>query len=341
MNKFLTTAVIILVAFRLCGQDCTSAQDCLQKGKNYGYDSKTLEYYDKALKLAKKEGVNPSEIYQFRGINNYNLYTPDYKEATKDFNAAIKADPKNLWAYLWLANVYAYGEKDYKKANDYLGEVLNKFPNDVRVFRERANLNKYYNNLNLATTDYEMAYNLVIDDPSSVDAWTAAEIVRWHAELSMRSKNMIFADESIVSILEKGLKAAPNDAKLMGELALAYYDIDQKEKAIALGKKAYSIDQKNVGSLFVAIELHDTGDYYGSSALMYEVKNAALHAHPLIYYYFCSALWAHIYKNAQHLWAANKAQIQSNLEGAVQLGANTKYDWYAQEAKKMLANIGN
>jgi tetratricopeptide (TPR) repeat protein len=341
MNKLLITTLIILASIRLSAQDCTSAKDCLDKGKNYGYDTRALDFYDQALKFAKKEGVNPSEIYQFRGINNYKLYTADYKAAAKDFNAAIKADPKNVWAYLWLSNVYAYGDKDYKKANNYLGEVLTKFPGDVRVFRERANMNKYYNNMSMATTDYEMAYNLVVDDPSKIDSWTAAEIVRWHAELTMKSQKLAFANESIVAILENGLKAAPNDAKLMGDLALAYYDIDKKDKALELGKKAHAIDKANVGSLFVAIDLHDRGDYYASSALMYEVKNSAMHPHPMIHYYFVSALWAHIYKNAQHLWAGNKAQIESHLQAAVSTGSGTKYDWYAKEATKMLANMGN
>lgn len=341
MNKLFITAILILLSFRISAQDCTSAKDCLEQGQKYGADKRTYDYYDKALKFAKKEGINPSEIYQHRGINSYKLYTPDYKEAIKDFNSAIKADPKNIWAYVWIANVYAYGDKDYKKANKYLGEVLEKFPNDVRVLRERGNINKYYNNLNLATTDYEMAYNLVVDDPSQVEAWTAAEIVRWHAELTMQARQMKFADEAIVTILENGLKAAPNDAKLMGELALAYYDIDKKDKAIEFGKKAHAIDENNVGSLFVAMELHDAGNYYASSALMWKVKNIAIHGHPLIYYYFSSALWAHIYKTAKNQWESNRGIIKSMLESAVETGSGTKYDWYAQEAKKMLGSMTN
>lgn len=336
MKILLILLTAIIATAQLSAQDCTSVEDCLNKTKTGS--GNVFGYYDRALKFAKKEGVNPTNIYFNRGVSYYKLYTPDYKEAEKDFKASIKADPNNVWAYMWLSNVYAYGEKDHQKAVDFLTELIPKFPNDVRIFRERANINKNFNKLNLATTDYEMAYNLIISDPSIADAWTISEVCRWHAELNKQARNLKFADEEIVTILENGLEAAPDDALLLGELALAYFDIGKEQQAKEFGRKAHAINKSTVGSLFVAIDAHDKADYRLASTLMYEARNAAMRQHPLINFYFGVCLWAHVFNNAKNSWSANKELIRSNLQAAVS-GAGTQYDWYAQEAKRQLARI--
>lgn len=338
-----SAALIALIIFLnntpTIAQECSSADDCYQKGMASKFEDQAFKFYEKALKLSKKENYNPSNIHLQIGIKYYKLYTPDYKEAESSFKSAIKADEKNLWAYLWLANVYAYGDKDPKKASDYLTELMTKFPSDVRIFRERANINKNANNFTMATTDYEMAYNLLVDDPSQVDSWTGSEIIRWHASLQMKLRNMQFADESIVEILENGLKVAPEDHLLLGELALAYFDVGNEAKAYEYGEKAHAINKSSVGSMFVAIKSWEKADYWTSSSLMYEAKNNAMRMHPMIHYYFASTLWGHIYNNAKHLWEANRAQIKWHLESTVTSGAGNKYDWYSQDAKRLLAAI--
>jgi tetratricopeptide (TPR) repeat protein len=341
MKKLLMIVTLLLVVTILRAQDCLNAEDCLNKGKSSNFESEAFDFYNKALKLAKKEGSNASNIYLYRGIKYYQLYTPNLKEAEKDFKAAIKEDEKNIYPYLWLANVYAYGEKDYKKGNDYLTELLKKFPNNPQVLRERANNNKYYNNTSMAATDYEMAYNLIMDDPTLTDARTAAEIVRWHAELYMRSKSQIFADATTLAILESGLKLAPDSAPLLGDLALAYYDNNNSEKAFEMGAKAHAIDKSNVGSLFVAMKALETQDYWTAATLMWEADRNVMHSHPLVYFYFASAQWGYCYNVAQNQWANNKEIIRNRLQLAVQYGSGTSYNWCAEQANQMLATIDN
>jgi Tfp pilus assembly protein PilF len=340
MNKLFLIALLALPSFCFA-QDCTSAEDCFNKGKASGFESESFKFYDKALKLAKKEGYNASQIYLNRGIKYYQLYTPNLKDAEKDFKASIKENEKNTYAYVWLANLYAYGEKDMKKANDFLADALTKFPGDPMILRERGNYNKSSGNNQMALADYEMAYNTLMDDPKTTDAWTAADIVRWYAELNMRTKGLRFADAQTLKILEDGLKIAPNSAEVMGDLALAYFDNNKEDKAYEYGAKAHAIDKKNVGSLFVAIKALETQDYWNASALMWEVDKLTMHEHPLVYYYFSSAQWAYCYNQAKNMWVNYKAAIKDRLQRAVQLGSGTQYDWYAKEANKMLASIDN
>jgi tetratricopeptide (TPR) repeat protein len=332
---FINSFLVFIISTQSLAQDCSSAKDCLEKGKTVGFESKAFEFYEKALKLAKKENSNPSDIYFQRGVQYYKQYTANFKEAEKDFKSAIKEDDKNIWAYLWLSNVYAYGDKDFDKANKYLTDLLVKFPSDPRVLRERANLNRQNKKLSLAATDYEMAYNLILDDASMVDEGTAAEIVRWHAELHMRSKKIIVADEQALKILEDGLKVAPNNAKLLGDLALAYYDVNNKDKAFELGAKAHAIDKSNVGSLFVAMKALEAKEYYTAATLMWEADRALMHSHPLVYYYFSSAQWAYCYNVAKNQWENNVGIIKNRLELATEHGTGTVYDWYAQDAKRL------
>src|SRR4051812_26521601 len=127
MKKLFLILQILMLTLALRAQDCSSAEDCLTKGKSSNFESESFKYFDQGIKLAKKEGYNPSYIYLNRGIKYYNLYTPNLKDAEKDFKAAIKENEKNIHAHVWLSNLYAFGQNDMKKANDYLTEVIQKF----------------------------------------------------------------------------------------------------------------------------------------------------------------------------------------------------------------------
>src|SRR5690606_14609902 len=101
--------LILVIAFtKVAAQDCSSAEDCLQKGINTYYNEPALKFIDKAIKLAKKENKNLSNYYMQRGIKYYNHNEPSIKEAERDFKSAIEADGKNFWPHMWLANVYCY-----------------------------------------------------------------------------------------------------------------------------------------------------------------------------------------------------------------------------------------
>ncbi len=340
MNKLFVVLLIITCSARTLAQDCTNAADCLAKGINSNFESQAFEYLNKALKLSKKEGTNPSEIYFNRGIKFYNKYTPDLKEAESDFKNAIKADPKSFWPHMWLASLYGTKQEDYKKANTYLEEVMNKFPNDPRVFYQRAHNHRFHRYDALAATDFEMAYNLMLDDASLLDENSRADIVRWHAEMYMRGNKIIIADENTVNILEAGYKLVPNNAKVIGDLVLAYYDTDQIQKAEELAPKANEINKSNSGgSLCIAMKSLENKEYFKAANLMHEAENAMLHSHPMIYYWLAQTKWQHIYNEAKNQWANNKAFIKNRLELTIQYGQGTKYDYLAKHAKEMIAII--
>lgn len=339
MKKFTLLLFALVAAASLSAQDCSSAADCLAKGQATNFESEAFKFYEKGIKLAKKENYNPSTLYFERGVKYYKMYTPNYKDAEKDFKASIKADEKNFWPHMWLAEVYAYGDKDKDKSIAYLTSVLEKFPNDPRVFRERANINYYYNNIPMALADYEMAYNLMIDDHSQIDTWTIGSLTTWYAELYMRQNNLALANDFIVGILEGGAKIAPDNAKLLGELALAYHDVGKKDLAFEYGKKAHDIDKDNVGSLFVAITAFDNKDYREASSLMWMVDKVAMHPHPLVYYYFSNVQWSYCFNVAKNMWANYQAAIKDRFERAARFKKGNAYDWYIDESARLRATL--
>jgi hypothetical protein len=341
MKNLIIPTLFLFSTGTLFAQDCSKAEDCLAQAKKSWTSEAAAPYFEKAIKLAKKESKNLSPYLLERGIKWYNEYTPNLKEAEKDFKAAIKEDEKNISPYLWLGYLYSHSEDGYKKANDYFTETLNKFPNDPRLIKERAHNHRYYNHDQLAATDFEMAYNLMMDDASMLDEETRADIARWHAELYMRGKNIIIADENAVKILEGGYKLAPDHALLLGDLALAYYDTDNVSKAYELGEKANRINKSTVGSLFIAMTAIEQQEFFLAASVMWEADRALLHPHPLVFYYFSSAQWGYCFNVAKDQWANNKAIIKDRLERAVLYGMGTKYEPYAQHAKEMLASIDN
>jgi Tfp pilus assembly protein PilF len=336
MNKLIVLLIVFSFPMVSFAQECASAEDCLKKGN--GSSGKTsFEYFDKALKYAKKEGKNLSPFYLERAKKYFHQYTPDLKEAEKDFKNAIKEDEKNINAYLWLGYMYSHTEGGYKQANDYLTGVLTKFPNNPLVLRERANNHNYYKQNALAATDFEMAYNLMRDDPAQLDVWSRADITMGHANAYMLLKNINIADEHVVKILEDGVKHSPDHAKLLGELALAYYDIGNINKAYELGERASSIDEKTVGSLFAAFRALEAKDARRASSLMWSADRASARLHPVVTYYFSVALWDHCYNVGGNQWRDNKGIIKNRLELTIQYGQGTKYNDLAKSAQDMIA----
>ncbi len=335
MNKTIVLLIALSLSAPAVAQECSNADECLQKGNNSSGKT-SFEYLDKAIKYAKKEGKNLSTYYFERAKKYYNQYTPDLKEAEKDFRSAMKEDENYMPAYLWLGYMYSHTEDGYKKANDYFTDVLAKFPNDPRVLAERAKNHTYYRQDAFAATDYEMAYNLMMDDPGQLDAWTCADITSGHVNSYMRSKNILLADENAVKILEGGIKHSPDHAKLLGELALAYLDIDDVNKAYEFGERANAIDKKTVGSLFVAMKALEAKEYYKASSLMWDADRASPRSHPLVMYYFAVAHWEYCFNVAKNQWENNKGIIKERLQLAVKNGQGTKYDTYAKSAQEMI-----
>ncbi len=338
--KKLLTAFILLAFVKVSAQDCANADDCLQKGINAYYQGPAIELLDKAIKLAKKEGKNLSNFYLQRGIKYYNHYEPSVKEAEKDFNNAIEADDKNFWPHMWLANVYAYKQQDVAKASEYLTGILGKFNNDPRIFYERAQMYRWYNQTDMAITDMEMAYNMLLEDASQVDEGRRADIVMWHAMLNLQKKQTHIADEESVKILESGVNIAPNSAKLIGALALGYYDLGDMIKAGEYGSKANAIGSNNVGGqLFDAMKFLSEKNYQAAYNTAVRALEADISDHPMVHYMYAISHWEYLVAKFPGAWNSYKAGIRKSMEKCYWNGKGTKYNEYATWANNNLSKV--
>jgi hypothetical protein len=320
-------------------QDCTNSEDCIQKADKAFNLKDAIGFLDKALKFGKKEGINLSVLYVRRGIKYYYNSIPMPKEAEREFRSAIKEDAKNIWPHIWLGYVYSRTQNDYKKSNDHFTQVVQLFPDHPTVLYERGHNHRYHRSDALAAIDIEKAYGLILADASKVDATLAAQIVRWHAEMYMRSTKLSVADDQVVKILEAGYNLSPNNGELLGDLSLAYFDTDNIEKAKELGAKANTLAENNTGGkLIEGIDAHTAKSYYAAASSLNHASEASLHRHPLISYYHAITHWDHsLNSDNKSLWGSYKAQIKNNLEFVVANAPGTKWEAYASYAKENLS----
>ncbi|MEQ6119983.1 hypothetical protein [Reichenbachiella sp. MALMAid0571] len=344
--SLISVSLIILFSAQLYAQDCTSSEDCYQKGTTNNFTSQSIALLDKALKLAKKEKINPAKIYCQRGIKWLNGRSS--KDALKDFEAAIKSDPTFFLAYKMKANIFKVQEKNYEKTDKFLKETIKTFPNNPEAVYEKAQNHLYYNKTDLAYTDFETAYNMLVmmmDGTDQIDTNTKGNICKWYAISYMKKNNLYVYDARALEILESGKNFSPDSPVMLGELVMAYYDNGRLQEATTVGNKAVSLDEetyksKNVGGNFiVGIKAFEDKDYFKSAShLNYAIANIS-NPHPLIYYYAGLANWFHYYYNAPKLWSSHVAQIKNQLEMAYKYGQGTKYDFYAQDAKKRIPDL--
>lgn len=344
------STLLFCLSYCLSAQDCSSADDCLEKGRNSNFTNQAVEYLTQGIKYAKKEKKNPSQLYFERGKKYYNQSSA-FKDAEKDFLQAIKLNPEYYWPYSWLGALYQTKSRDYDKANKWLDGVVEKFPDDPRSYYDRAHNNRYFNHMDLAYVDFENAYNLLIlmmDAAEDIDSQTKGNICRWYSIAYLKKNSIYVYDITALEILETGASLAPDSPILLGELALAYYDNDEMTKAREVGLKAVSLDKetynsKNVGGNFIVgmdaynkKQLYDAASYLG-----YADMNLA-HPHPLVYYYLAVASWEYnlsMYDTNPNLWNNSVGKITNRLELTVQYGAGNKYQYLVDYAKKNLEQL--
>jgi len=334
--------------------DCTSYADCVDKGVTTNFNSEKLAYFDLAVEFAKKEGVNPSDIYLKIAIANYNNYDQK-KTIEKNLKSAIKADEKNFWAHAWMAAFYRDKEEDGKKSTEYLNSLFKIFPDDARIYHERGQNNKY-SNPSLALTDFEMGYNLMLDEPAKVDDYTKASLARNYAMSYMRSKNITIADAKVLEILEKGFSVVKSSEKLCGDLALAYFDNEQFDKGKEIARIAVSLGSENVGRFVLGLDVYledekeynrdraanqikSTKYFWDSAVALSDANRNNEWDHPLINFYYALCQWYYNSVDNPDGWPNYVNTIKREFTTCVSSCYNTKYAYYGSQASNYLNEL--
>lgn len=344
----------LFLLFVLCvispsqAQDCDSANDCLTKGKAKDSKAVAIDYFDKALKYAKKEGINPSIFYFNRGTKYYATAGKE-KNALKDFDAAIEADPNYYYAYSWKGALYQLKLKDYEAGKEWFDVVVSKFPEDPRAYYDRAHLHRYYNKMELAFPDFEQAYGLLLSNASGVANMTNDEkmnVVRWFALAYLKLNNIYVYDQNTLEILQNGANVVAPTPELLGDLAMAYYDNDNVTKAREYADQASSLDaaksweRKSCGGEFVrGVKFYNEKNFKSAATALHVAKDNLIQPHPAIHYWFAIGIWEYyvsIFDVNPNLFEANRAQMITNLELAIKYGEGTKYQDLVESARQNL-----
>lgn len=358
MKKLSIIILVFSMSFVALAQkkvECDNSTDCISKANGNNFASTKIAYLEKALSYAKKEKINPSDIYLLMARADFSY--GELKTTEKYLKNAIKADEKNFWAHAWMAAFYRDKEKDYKKTDEYLTSLFKIFPDDPRVYHERAQ-NHLYNNLSASATDFEMGFNLMFDEPEKVDDWTKAGLARFHAITYMRMNKKNVADAKVLEILEKGYSLVKNNERLCGELALAYYDNDQMAKAKEMASIAVGLGENNVGRFVLGMDvfyknideynrdnaaknLKQGSKYFWNSATAFSYSAAVNDwNHPLINFYAAICGWYYNSVDNPNGWSANVGLIKSRFNSCLQTVVGTKYEsHYAPQTRNYLAEL--
>lgn len=164
--------------------------------------------------------------------------------ASKNFDKAIKFDPKFTEAYIQNGHVYLemrqifFAQSNFEKANELQ-------PNNPETLKELATL--YFNN-----RQFQKAIDLAQKcNPSSE---TERIIAMGNYQLEDYSKAII--------CLEKFLAKNPNDAEATYTLGRSYLEIEDFKNAIKQYQKALAIDHtKYIWMYELALQLYNSNDF--------------------------------------------------------------------------------
>lgn len=349
--SFLLAMTLIFSTSLSQAQDCDGAIDCLEKGKKAFVNSDAINLLNKAIKLAKKEKLDLSEYYYYRGVRYYGMKGEE-KKAEKDFDAAIKIDPSWYSPYSWKVDLYQVKFNDYEKSKKWMSEVERIFPDDARVYYDLGHLHRYFRHMNLAFPQFEKAYAAVLSNSTSVAKMSESDkvdAVRWFAVAYLKMNNLFVHDQNSLEILQNGEKVLPTSPEILGDLALAYYDNDNLSKAEEYAQKAAVYDAANVyerknsgGEFMRALKMREEKKAKSASTAMVIARKNMIHSHPAIYYWYAIAVWEECYAIADTnpgWFKTNKMQIIENFKLAIEHGEGTKYQYLVKSARESLATL--
>ncbi|MGV8946836.1 MAG: tetratricopeptide repeat protein [Lutibacter sp.] len=356
MKIILTSIILTLSLTSMLGQNCENYEDCFAKGKT---EKEAIEYFTKAIKFAQKENMNPSRAYFWRGIEYYKLSKgpesiKENKSAEADFLEALKNDPDYYSIVDYLASFYKVKAKDYAKAIAFMDSQITLKPNNAMAYFDRGNIHRYYNKNDLALADFKKAYEIMEAGTQSPEMSKSYQgyIPTFYVLLKLKNENTNIHTSETLAILEKANQLAPNNDKILSELALAYFDDGNSAKAIEIAKQALDLQEFKKDSdafktqipgaqVILAFDAYNRGLYdeasYRSGAA--DAENARIFPHPVIAFFRAIISYDRFSRLYPNQWLNYQTLITKRLEKAVELADGTQYQSMADDAKMYLDKI--
>jgi tetratricopeptide (TPR) repeat protein len=231
-----------------------------EKEKLKGNNNKALDYFKSA---AKQDEKNAAAYYE---IGNIYFNQSKFAESEQQLLKAVSLSPSNKWYRILLADIYQ-NQKKWAQAGDTYEKLISLYPDDRDFYFSLAGVYVYQNKVNDATrvydriekhfgpTDdlilqkYKIYYTLgkydkaidelnklLVKDPNNLQ----------YLEIAGQTYLKAGNEDKAFEIFQRLEKAHPEDP--MAQLALAefYQKKGQKEKAVAMIRKAFANPSLNI-----------------------------------------------------------------------------------------------
>ena len=200
-----------------------------------GQIPKAVQLYQQCLKLDPANGAAYFELAKLyhQGQN--------FPAAVDNAKRAVAADKENIWYRFLLADLYAQNNQ-VNEAADVYREVLAKWPDRYEVYFNLANMLAYGGKVDEAIkvfNDQEQRFGL------------SEELIM--QEFGMLSQNARMTEAQ--ALVERAVKAYPNEPQYMGLLAEIYDQQGEHEKALEQYRKTLELAPDN-SMLRIALAEH-------------------------------------------------------------------------------------
>jgi tetratricopeptide (TPR) repeat protein/S1-C subfamily serine protease len=202
----------------------------------YAYNNRGLVYYDKGDKEKAFKDYNeaikldPKYAKAYVGRGNVYRNKGDKDKAFKDYNEAIKLDPKYANAYVSRGNVY-YDKGDKEKAFKDYNEAINLDPKYAKAYVSRGNVYYDKGDKEKAFKDYNEAINL---DPKNAYAYVG----RGNVYRNKGDKDNALKDYN------EAINLDPKNAYAYNGRGAVYYGKGDKDNALKDYNEAINLDPK-------------------------------------------------------------------------------------------------
>ena len=260
-NKAIETDPNYFLAIASKAQTQAILYSFLIQSKEYKNDSKAIEYLkqaDENVELAYKISKNSGSIYKALAFVNY-IKGADQQKTIDYSLKAIKYDPNDKEAYLWLSMSYystayqAYNAKDYDKAIEANENTIKYIPSFTNAYYYLGLSYYAKKEINKAIINFERALSIVPNNQKVIGP--LIKIYQEKADEYYKSSDFINLEKTYNSMLNYQDK----NADLYNNLAIAYFMQKKYDLAQTSYEKAISLDSTK-------------GNFYDNLALLYETK---------------------------------------------------------------------
>lgn len=203
-----------------------------------GQIPKAVQLYRECLKL---DPANSAALFELAKLYHQGQ---DFPAAVDHAKRAVAADKENIWYRFLLADLYSQNRQTNEAAVVYR-EVLAKWPDRYEVYFDLANMLAYSGKVDEAIKVYneqEQRFGL------------SEELIMQEFGMLSQASRMVEAQ----ALVERAIKAYPNEPQYMGLLAEVYDQQGDHEKALEQYRKTLELDPDN-SMLRIALAEH----YYG------------------------------------------------------------------------------